>query len=119
ASDTPQDAWTDQVYLSDKSTLNAAGAKQWFLGDFAHNGILGIGKSYTQTQTIDLSPATAGLFVIVVTDSGHQVFEGPFTTNNTRSTSSNVTTTPADLQVTSVTTPAQNFSGEKATIQWT
>jgi subtilase family serine protease len=119
ASDTQQDAWTDSVYLSDKSTLNAAGAKQWLLGDFAHSGILGLGKSYTQTQTINLSPATAGLFVIVVTDSGKQVFEGPFTTNNTRFVSSNVTTTRADLQVTNVTTPAQNFSGEKATIQWT
>jgi len=45
-----------------------------FLGDFAHSGIFGIGKSYTQTQTIDLSPATAGLFVIVVTDSGKAGF---------------------------------------------
>ncbi|HEY7119523.1 MAG TPA: CARDB domain-containing protein, partial [Tepidisphaeraceae bacterium] len=117
AADTLQDSWIDAVYLSDKPTLT--GARLWTLGNFAHSGILGAGKSYTQTQTINLSPATAGQFVIVVTDFGRNVFEGPFTDNNTKSTATSVTTTPADLQVTAVVTPPQNFSGEKATISWT
>ncbi|HYU32388.1 MAG TPA: putative Ig domain-containing protein [Thermoanaerobaculia bacterium] len=118
-------AWLDRVYLSDAPALGTPGARQILLGAVLHAGGLGVGQGYTEERTFQLSPAAAGRFVIVETN-GRDVFqgaaganEGPFTTNNVLSSATSVTTTAADLRVTSVQTAPQSFSGEKTTVRWT
>src|SRR5207249_4609551 len=94
-------------------------------GIFAHHGVLAPGDSYTSEQTVTLSPEIAGKYVIVYgnyLDAGGHLggtWEGPYTQNNTLSALTQILPTQADLQVTSVVTPPQNFSGEQATIRWT
>ena len=120
----------DQVYLSDSPTLNAPGAKQWLLGTFEHDGIVGVGQSYTVSEQFQLSPEVSGRYVIVACNTGAYIsdtdtyyaptYEGPYTNNDTRTVSTRVTALPpADLRVTAVTAPQQNYSGELATVSWT
>src|SRR5439155_26187165 len=97
----------------------APGAKRIGIGAMTHNGVLGIGESYTAEQTINLLPEWSGKYIIVQTNSSGQAWEGPLTNNNTRSTTTNVTALPADLRVTSVVPQTQGFSGEPITVQWT
>ncbi|MEO0836110.1 MAG: CARDB domain-containing protein [Cyanobacteria bacterium J06642_3] len=120
AGDTTDEKWFDHVYLSDKPTLNAPGSKQWFLGEFEHNGDLAPGGSYTETASFDLSPAARGKYVIVDVNAkiGHIAWEGPYTENNTGSTNTNVTRNPADLVVKQVDVPATSDSGESITVEW-
>ncbi|WP_205678900.1 CARDB domain-containing protein [Aquisphaera insulae] len=121
AGETIQDGWYDEVYLSDRPTLNAPGAKQWRLDNYPgilHNGRLGPDQSYAAEATFALTPEIAGLYVLVKTGVG--AWEGPYTTNNTTSAGTSVVPlAPADLRVESITVPASNSSGEKATISWT
>ena len=110
------------MYLSDHPDLDAPGARTWELGKIAYQGGLQIGASYTAEETFTLSPEAFGDYVIVVTDSGGDrgtIWEGPFEDNNRLSVPSQVTTAPADLQVTSITTLPDNLSGETTQVQWT
>ena len=63
----------DQVYLSDMPTLNAAGARQWYLGTIEHDGVVASGASYSAQQTFQLSPEVSGQYVIVETNTGGEV----------------------------------------------
>ena len=114
-----QSNWVDNVYLSDSPTLNAPGAKQWFLGSVGHDGNLGVNSSYTGKLDTVLSPGASGRYIIVQTNSNGDVWEGPYTNNNLLNANTLVTSTPADLTVTSVKTLPQNFSGERTTVEWT
>ncbi len=117
--------WIDSVYLSNSPTYNLNNdSAQLDLGDFVHGGALAPGQSYTTQETILLSPAYSGQYIIVYTNSASQTtgegaWEGPYTNNNTRSVPSDIYTAPADLQVTSVVTQPESFSGEPTTVQWT
>jgi subtilase family serine protease len=121
--------WGDAIYLSDGPAFDGPGVHMWFLGLIPHSGVLASGADYTAQQTFNLSPDVYGRYVTVVTNvaglgAGYEpiipaTWEGPYTENNRRIASTDVTTAPADLTVTSVVTPQQNYSGEKATIQWT
>ncbi len=114
-----ESSWNDRVYLSNSPILGE-GSRQWILGDVKHQGGLGVGETYSASATFDLTPPAAGLFVIVETNFGRSAFEGPLTDNNTASAATSVTrSAPADLQVTSISAPPENFSGELATIEWT
>jgi hypothetical protein len=64
---TAENGWVDSVYLSDKPTLNAPGARQWYLGGVTHTGALDSDAGYTAQQTFDLSPEVSGRYVIVQT----------------------------------------------------
>lgn len=124
ADETKTSNWIDNVYLSDSPTLDTSGAKKWLLGRVAHNGSLAVGARYTSTLNTILSPAAAGKYVIVETnaariDGGSRAWEGAYTNNNTRNATTDATNAPADLVVTQVTAPAENFSGESAKIKWT
>ena len=71
------------------------------------------GQSYTAQQSILLSPAYSGDYIIIYANQfgpgGHTggTWEGPYGNNNTASVLSDVFTAPADLQVTSVVTQPQ------------
>ena len=57
---------------------------------------------------------------ISVVQTGANVYQGPYTDNDTRTAPADVTAYPAaDLQVASVVTQAPNDSGEKTTVTWT
>jgi subtilase family serine protease len=120
AGETTAETWTDSIYLSNSPNLNTPGAKTWSLGDITHRGSLASGSSYTQTANFDLSPAAAGKYVIVKTNSSRPpVWEGPYGDNNTKVVSTNVISTPADLVVESIDLPQTSDSGEKITVSWT
>ncbi len=114
--------WRDDVYLSDQPTLDTSGARNWFLGSFTHAAALAPGVSYQQTEVFDFSPATAGKYVIVVTDPLPPYPRGVVVEsredNNTGAGQTLVTTAPSDLRVVSVSAPLENFSGEKTTLEW-
>ena len=115
------ESWFDSVYLHDTPGLFDPGAKVWSLGSFERVRALDSLASYTQTKTFDLSPAARGLYVTVIADTNPLV---PYViesdeTNNVRTAAANVVARPADLVVTSVSAPAQNFSGEQTTVTWT
>ena len=128
--------WSDGVYLSDVPTYNPAGGNdpsQILLGFFLHNGVLSPDQSYTAEQSILLSPAYSGDYVIIYCnelDSGGHLggtWEGageipqPYNTaaNSTANAPTDVFTAPADLRVSSVVTQAQAYSGENTTVTWT
>ena len=126
AGTTVDSQWYDGVYLSNKPTYNASNPPgQISLGFFLHTGALSPGQSYTAQQTILLSPAYSGDYVIIYTNQlgpgGGSVgtWEGPYTTNNTAAVPTNVLTAPADLQVTSVVTQPVSYSGESTAVTWT
>ncbi|RYD85586.1 MAG: APHP domain-containing protein, partial [Verrucomicrobiaceae bacterium] len=108
--------WEDLVYLSNTPTLGP-GSNATFLGRVPHNGTVDINGTYNGEASFLLSPAVTGQYIIVVTGNG--VNEGSFGGNNLLATPTVVTNAPADLRVTSLTVPAENFSGESATIRWT
>ena len=64
---------------------------------------------------------SSGLLNLLSGDTGTPttVFEGPFGNNDTLSTPSTITNTPADLTVTNVTVPTTSNSGEPITVSWT
>ncbi|MDM9385689.1 CARDB domain-containing protein [Chlorogloeopsis sp. ULAP01] len=122
ANSTSENRWFDSVYLSDNPTLNAPGAKQWYLGRVERTGSLGVNQTYTSKLDTVLTPGAAGKYIIVQTNYdnySNSVWEGPYTNNNQSSAETNVTSTPADLIVTNVKTLPQNFSGEGTTVEWT
>ena len=111
--------WTDRVILSRTPTLGAA--SDVVLGDFTHAGDLGIGGSYTQTQSVTLPRQLDGTFyVTVVTDKGAAVLE-PDTRAHTVSAAAPVAVTSsyADLTTGSVSAPAVVQVGGSVSVGWT
>ena len=68
---TQDSQWYDGVYLSDSPTYNPLGNAaqgQINLGYFLHTGALSSGQSYTMQESILLSPAYSGDYIIVYTN---------------------------------------------------
>lgn len=118
AGETDKNEWTDRVYLSNTPTISSS-SQLLELGNIKHNGKLGKGEIYTGEYTFDLTPPATGNHIIVTTDVYDNIWEGPYGSNNNRSQTTNVTASPADLQVTKIEVLGDNFSGEKTTIKWT
>jgi hypothetical protein len=120
---TASGGWTDHVYLSSTPSLAFSDPNRVYLGAVAHGDPLASGSSYTTEHSFQLSPPAAGTYVIVVADaaggSRGQVIEAAEDNNALSGDTLVVPRAPADLVVTSVVTPRQNFSGEPTTIQWT
>ena len=112
--------WIDTVWLSDQPDLNTPNAKIWTLGSFQRVRSLASMASYSTTQTFDLSPAATGQYVIIKTDTAFiPSVKETDENNNARTFGASVTTPPADLRVTAITSQLQNFSGEKTRVSWT
>ncbi|HEV6968860.1 CARDB domain-containing protein, partial [Roseateles sp.] len=116
-------AWTDKVWLMDNPDPTQAKVS-WLLGEFKQQRSLGNGETYSVSQTVNLSPAVSGGWLVVQTDAGYS-FLGrndvaeTAEDNNVARAVSNVSNAPADLRVTNVTTLPTNYSGEDTTITWT
>src|SRR5262249_52994174 len=108
--------WTDEVYLATAPTLNVPGARYQLLERVPHQGELPAGEHYEVKDWAYLLPIDAeGQHLIVKTG----VREDPFKQNDSSSAPLAVTNAPSDLRVIQIKTPPQNFSGEKARIEWT
>ncbi len=123
---TEDSQWYDGIYLSTSPTWSAQSSPQQIsLGYFLHTGALSPGQSYSAQQSILLSPAYTGDYIIVYAnelDAGLHfggTWEGPYGNNNTSAVATDVTAAPADLQVTSVVVAPQAYSGESTTVTWT
>ena len=114
-------SWYDSVFLHTTPGILDQGANVWMLGSFERVRSLDPLASYTNTKTFDLSPATQGLYVTVIADTNPMppyVIESD-EDNNSLTEETVVVARPANLVVTSISVPAQNFSGEKTTVTWT
>jgi len=110
--------WTDYVYVTDNPNLDAA-HEAWFLGSYTQQRALGNSERYSVTQTVQLAPSVKGRYIVVKTDASWPNVSELDETNNTRAASSDVTPHAADLQVSSVETQPENFSGEETVVSWT
>ena len=113
--------WIDEVWLSDTPDLSKA-TEKWLLGQYRQKRGLGNQESYTNTQTVTLAPLVDAKYLIVktnVSESTSDSIREITKQNNQLIVDSLVTSTPADLQVTSITTQPDNYSGELTPISWT
>ena len=115
AVETDTNPFYDTVYLSDKPTLETPGASVWTLGVYDRLQDLAAGQSYTNTQTVLLNPAARGLYVIVQTTLGTDLNAN----NNEAQTTTSVTGSLPNLQVSKVTAASSADSGEATTISYT
>ncbi|MCA9124985.1 MAG: carboxypeptidase regulatory-like domain-containing protein [Planctomycetales bacterium] len=117
---TPGSTWSDSVYLSNDSVLDASDA---LLGTFPHNAQLPPNGSYTQSRGITIPAGTMGAYhVIVKTDSStrNDVFEFQAENNNTSALDIEVSLAPpADLEVAEINAPISAWSGQDFHIEWT
>ncbi|HNN82512.1 MAG TPA: tandem-95 repeat protein, partial [Accumulibacter sp.] len=122
--------WYDDVFLSADPEL---GAGDISLGSVRHNNVLAPGEWYDAEASFTLSTTiTAGsYYVIVRTDQHNTVVESPSEANNIASSPARVAIAAwaggerplselrPDLAVTSVSLPADAYSGQPFTLQWT
>ncbi|MCA9123729.1 MAG: carboxypeptidase regulatory-like domain-containing protein [Planctomycetales bacterium] len=117
---TPGSTWSDSVYLSNDSVLDASDV---LIGTFPHNGQLPPNGSYTQSRGITIPAGTMGAYyVIVKTDSStrNDVFEFQAESNNTSVLNIEVSLAPpADLEVAEINAPISAWSGQDFHIEWT
>ena len=112
--------WVDTVIASPDD--KPGNGDDIVLGTFSHSGPLGVGQSYTQSQTFLLPPAFNGQYHLFVhTDTGDAVFENGDRPDRYAEAANlfDVTQTPyADLVVSSVNVPATAASGQSMTVSW-
>jgi hypothetical protein len=117
---TPSSSWSDAVYLSNDSELDASDT---LLGIFPHNGGLLNGDTYAQTRQILFPKDAAGaLHLIVKTDGGdtNGVYEYQAEDNNTAVADVVLSLAPpVDLQVTQIVALTTAWSGQTMNVQWT
>ena len=113
-------SWQDRIVLSSDTTIG--NADDVTLGTYAHSGALVGGANYSQSADVILPNGTEGTrYLFVVTDVTGSVDEFILENNNTgRSDAIAVSLTPPpDLQVTSITPPAQVLSKGSLVVTWT
>ena len=109
--------WQDRVYLADSPDWESV-TQLWEIARIDQNRSLGLSESYTVEQSLTLPTAIQGRYLLVRTDAINDIAEAN-NHNNFKAISSQVSTIPADLQVTAVTTQPTNYSGEATTVSWT
>jgi hypothetical protein len=113
--------WVDSVYLTQNPTLNLA--TDIHLADLPHTGVLAGGGSYTASQLFNLTYCALGLYyVVVVTDSGHQVYEAGALGNNATSSLQQLWIYPsqaARIEVAAVNPPSSAQAGSPLAVSWT
>ena len=110
-------SWGDSVYFSTNNVLDGNDRK---LTDVVVEGGLASSAAYTKNAQVLLPIVAPGsYFLIVKTDNGDNVFEGQGENNNTRTLVLPIDVPPVDLQVAAVNAPANVFSGQSMTIDWT
>ncbi|HVX60600.1 MAG TPA: CARDB domain-containing protein, partial [Pirellulales bacterium] len=80
-----QSTWQESVYLSTTQSIDASAV---LLQTFTHNGALGPGDSFTETESVKLPVGVSGQYYLIVQqDPSKQIFEAGLTANNVLSTS--------------------------------
>ncbi len=130
---TNADYWNDDVWMSTNPTLNSGGTDV-YLGALQHNNSLGAGVSYSASDTFALPEAlNPGNYYYIVETNQPQappgntdgqgnllVYESNLS-NNELSTSSSVSSTPAqlpDLSVSNVNAASTAMSGQPLSLSW-
>ncbi len=112
--------WSDAVYLSADSTLDAGDV---LLGLVTHTGAVAAGDSYTVNTSFTAPLGIPGTYrVLIDTDHLHAVYEGSFEGNNVGVSIATVELREAptpDLVVQSVSGPSVLVAGASATLTWT
>ncbi|MEM6314534.1 MAG: hypothetical protein AAF743_10625, partial [Planctomycetota bacterium] len=113
-------AWSDRLFLS--PTPDTGGPGVVTLRGVGRSGALGVDGSYTRSVTVTLPESIAGdFFLVVQTDFGSSVLEGPAgELNNTAATP--LLVTERDLPALAVETldaPPTIVAGQTNTISWT
>jgi len=113
--------WVDSVWLTQNPTLNLA--TDIHLADLPHTGVLAAGGSYTASQLFNLPYCAVGrYYVVVVTDSGHQVYEAGALGNNATSSLQQLWLYPsqaARIEVAAVNPPSTAQAGSPLAVSWT
>ena len=132
---TGANSWADNVYISTTPSL----AKAAYLGTVEHTGALTPGAGYSAggTFTLPINLLTGDYYFLVQTDAQQQVLQASTSGDLAASSADSVTqlpsTTPpsgtgspatpvappSDLSVSTVTAPAEVFSGQPLTVSWT
>ena len=113
-------SWQDRLVLSTDTVLG--NGDDVTLGTQAHSGTLSGGASYTQTADVVLPQGIEGTrYVFVLADATNAVDEFLLDGNNSgRSDAVAISLTPPpDLQVTSITVPAQALTAGTLAVTWT
>ncbi|MDR0673568.1 MAG: putative Ig domain-containing protein, partial [Zoogloeaceae bacterium] len=112
--------WVDRVILSTDDVLGNYDDK--VIGEFAREGALDVGASYSRSERILLSPGTSARYrLFVVSDAKNEVFEHKSENNNAQAASHPVDVMPipyADLQVTFVEVEGEAASGKPLRVNW-
>ena len=116
---TVQGVWTDRIYMSSDTTLDASDT---ILASIGHNGALAPSENYTVTTDVSLPIGVSGdFFFIVETDRFNQVFEYVFEDNNlgfdATATTVNLTP-PPDLEVELVDAPAMALASRELAVNY-
>ena len=114
---TPVDSWIDNLYLSVDLSIDESDA---LLASLVHDGVLQPGESYSDSASFVLPfIAPADLKMLMSTDDGTVVFEGPEDDGN------NIAISPftiepgaSDLVVDSVSAPSGATGGDLVSVTW-
>lgn len=128
--DTDVDEWVDKVFLSTDTVVG----NDVLLGTFHHEGVLGIGESYSRQEQIALPFTVVGNYrLFVVTDARLNVIDDDIATgpeglvfeddhednNATAALPITVSRNTPDLQITTVTAPTTAQTGGALNVSWT
>jgi len=112
--------WYDRVYLSTDTTLEPSLDTR--LGEITNFTYLDTNQSYIQNKNFQLPNGISGdYYIFIVTDNYNHLLEEN-DNNNTGHSSSPILVTltpPPDLQVSSIITPNNTFSGSPFNVTWT
>jgi RHS repeat-associated protein len=116
--------WNDAVYLSADEIFDKN--MDTLVGTYGHQGDLAPGASYNQSVNVTLPANISGsYYVFVYTDSGNNVYEGPWENNNFNHDPTPVAIQilplppSSDLQVTAINIPTNATTGQAVNLSWT
>ncbi|MFM6480849.1 MAG: CARDB domain-containing protein, partial [Microcystis panniformis] len=112
--------WVDRIVTSEDNVVGNGDDK--ILKEFTRTGLLGVGESYSRSETITLPVNFQGHYrLFVQTDAKNTIFENNLKANNAASAPNffDVVTIPyADLVVSSVTPQTTGSSGQPLSLSW-
>ena len=117
---TRQAKWSEDYYLSQSNTLNTNTATK--IASRTHNGVLGVGESYTSSMNVTLPPNIEGNYMIfVVVDGGNAICESD-ENNNAKSLATFVNgrnSRASDLAITTISSNSKITAGTDFTVSYT
>jgi subtilase family serine protease len=110
--------FTESIFLSSDSTIG----NDQFFGAYTFNGSIAPGQTITRSQTIQLPNIYEGTYrVVIVTDSGSQVFENTWEDNNASIDDADLIISQSpypNLVVSSITAPPTASSEQNIDLEW-